>query len=50
MFDEPIIVVHWLFDEVTTLARFVWSSGWVGKCVICIPLAREVVYIFKKIF
>ena len=53
---EPLLYVMafvaflWLFDNVSTLARFVWSSGWVGVCVIAIPLARKVVNIFKQIF
>lgn len=50
MFSSLSPIINWLFDNVSTLARFVWSSGWVGVCVIAIPLARKVVYIFKQIF
>ena len=50
MFSSLSPIINWLFDNVSTLARFVWSSGWVGVCVIAIPLARKVVNIFKQIF
>lgn len=50
MFDDLIPVVNWIFEEATSLARIVWSSGWIGVCVIAIPLARKVVNIFKSIF
>lgn len=50
MFSSLSPIINWLFDNVNTLARFVWSSGWVGVCVIAIPLARKVVNIFKQIF
>lgn len=50
MFNDLVPIVNWVFDEATALARFVWSSGWVGVCIIAIPLARKVVNIFKSLF
>lgn len=50
MFDELIPVVNWIFSEATKLARIVWASGWVGVCIIALPLARKVVNIFKSLF
>lgn len=51
MFDSLLPVVTWLFGEVADLARFVWTScSWVGVCVICIPLVRKVVNIFRSLF
>lgn len=50
MFDALLPIVNWIFDEVTKLAAFIWASGWVGICVIAIPLARKVVNIFKSLF
>lgn len=50
MFDDLMPVVTWIFEETRKLADFVWKSGWVGVAVICIPLARKVVNIFKSIF
>lgn len=50
MFNDLVPIVNWVFDEAAALARFVWSSGWAGVCVIAIPLARKVVNIFKSLF
>ena len=50
MFSDLELVVQWLFSEVRKFASFVWSLGWPGVIVICLPLAKRVVGIFKKIF
>ena len=50
MFSDLTPILDWLFENVTSLARIVWASGWVGVCVIGITLARKVVNIFKSIF
>ena len=50
MFDSLTPIVQWIFSEASKLAAIVWASGWVGVCVISIPLARRIVDIFKKLF
>lgn len=51
MFDTVKPVVDWLFSNVSDLAAFLWGScGWVGACVVGLPLLRKVVDIFRKIF
>jgi len=49
MFNDLLPVVEWLFSEISRLFSFVWSCGWIGVIVICLPLARKVVDIFRKI-
>lgn len=50
MFDSVRPVVDWLFTELSTLVNYIWTScGWVGLCVVGLPLLRWVVNIFKKI-
>lgn len=51
MFTPLLPIVSWLFGQLATLARFVWTQGgWLGVGVICLPLISRVVHIFKKIF
>lgn len=50
MFDDALFVANWLFSEVSKLAGTVWSFGWIGVCVIGLPLVRKAVNIFKSIF
>ena len=49
MFEDVKPVVAWIFTELSSLATFVWKNGgWVGLCVIGLPLIAKVVNIFKK--
>lgn len=50
MFSSIEPVVSWIFSEVSDLSAIVWASGWVGVCIIGLPLARKVIDIFRKIF
>lgn len=50
MFSDVTTVVNWLFDEVSTLANFIWTNGkWVGLCVIGLPLIKRSINIFRKL-
>ena len=50
MFEEVAPVVTWIFSETSKLVSFVWGTGWIGVILICLPLAKRVVDIFKKLF
>lgn len=42
---------QWAFEEVSKLAYFLWNdTGWVGVCVIGLPLVYRVVNIVRKLF
>ena len=50
MFGEVQVVLGWLFNEVSSLADFIWTQGkWVGLCIIGLPLLRRVINIFRKL-
>lgn len=50
MFDSVAPIVGWIFDETRKLAVFVYSCGWVGALVICLPIIRRMINIFKSLF
>lgn len=50
MFSDLYPIVDWLFSELAKLVAFVWSCGWIGVAVICLPLIARVIHIFKKLF
>lgn len=50
MFDDARLVVDWLFDCLFQLTdTIVVFGGWVGICVIGLPLLRRVINIFRKL-
>lgn len=50
--EELKSIVDFVFDSLTTLfnALVGGSFGWVGYCVIGLPVVRQIVKIFNKIF
>ncbi len=50
MFSDLVPIVDFLFDNLMNLFDMVWSAGWIGVIVICLPLARRVIDILKKLF